>query len=337
MKQFIAELPKAELHVHIEGTLEPELTFQLAKRNRLTLPYDSIESLRAAYQFSDLTSFLDLYYAGMKVLKTEEDFFDLANAYFERAREHNVVHAELFFDPQAHTKRGVAFDTVIDGLWSAVSRSQDHFGISSKLIMCFLRDMSAEDAMETLEIAVPYGDRIVAVGLDSTEVGNPPSKFKAVFQRAKAEGFLTVAHAGEEGPADYVWEAIDQLKVSRIDHGVRSLEDPQLTRRLVETRIPLTVCPMSNIKLRVFDDMTQHNLKEMLDLGICATINSDDPAYFSGYVQDNYHAVHDALDLTESDLRTLAENSFMASFITPEQRREYLAMLNGIKPPSPDL
>jgi len=322
-------LPKAELHVHIEGTLEPELIFTLAERNRVSLPYPSVNALRRAYEFIDLQSFLDLYYAGMNVLRTEQDFTELAEAYFARARDQGVVHAEIFFDPQAHTARGIAFETVIDGLWSAVRVSASRFGITSKLIMCFLRDRSAESAMATLEQALPFGERIVGVGLDSAEVGNPPSKFARVFERALAEGWKTVAHAGEEGPPAYVWEALDVLKVSRVDHGVRSLEDPELVARLRRDRIPLTVCPLSNVKLRVFDDLRRHTLGTMLDEGLVATVNSDDPAYFGGYAGDNFAAVAEALDLGPSALRTLARNSFEASFIDEATRARYLALLDA--------
>jgi adenosine deaminase len=325
-------LPKAELHLHIEGTLEPELIFALAERNRVTLPYPSVEALRRAYEFTDLQSFLDLYYAAMNVLRTERDFAELAAAYFARAREQGVVHAEIFFDPQAHTARGVAFETVIDGLWSAVRESERRFGISSKLIMCFLRDRTAESAMATLEQALPYGERIVAVGLDSAEVGHPPSKFARVFERALAEGWKTVAHAGEEGPPAYVWEALDLLKVSRVDHGVRSLEDPALVARLRDERIPLTVCPLSNVKLRVFDDLRRHTLGEMLDEELVATVNSDDPAYFGGYVGDNFAAVAEALELAPSALVTLARNSFEASFVDSVTRERYLALLDASQP-----
>jgi adenosine deaminase len=322
-------LPKAELHLHIEGTFEPELIFALADRNGITLPYPSVEALRSAYEFTDLQSFLDLYYAAMNVLRTEADFADLADAYFARARAQGVVHAELFFDPQAHVARGVPFETVIDGLWSAVRESERRHGISSKLIMCFLRDRSAESALATLEQALPYGDRIVAVGLDSAEIGHPPAKFERVFARARAEGWKTVAHAGEEGPPSYVWEALDLLHVSRVDHGVRSLEDPLLVARLRDERMPLTVCPLSNVKLRVFDTLRDHTLGKMLDEGLVATVNSDDPAYFGGYVGDNLAAVAQALQLAPSALETLARNSFEAAFIDAPVRAAYLAQLDA--------
>ena len=322
-------LPKAELHLHIEGTFEPELIFTLAERNGVALPYPSVDALRRAYEFTDLQSFLDLYYTAMNVLRTEQDFAELAEAYFVRAAEQGVVHAEIFFDPQAHTARGIAFETVIEGLWSAVRASERRHGISSKLIMCFLRDQSAESAMATLETALPFGERIVAVGLDSAEVGNPPSKFARVFARALAEGWKTVAHAGEEGPPAYVWEALDLLKVSRVDHGVRSLEDRALVARLRAERMPLTVCPLSNVKLRVFDTLRDHTLPRMLDAGLLATINSDDPAYFGGYVGDNFAAVADALALPPGALERLARNSFEASFIDDSTRRAYLARLDA--------
>ncbi len=321
------ELPKAELHLHIEGTFEPELIFALAERNRVRLPYASIDELRRAYEFTNLQSFLDLYYAAMAVLRTEADFAELAHAYFARAREQGVVHAELFFDPQAHTARGVPFETVIDGLWSAVRESERRYGITSKLIMCFLRDQSAESAMATLERALPYGERIVAVGLDSAEVGNPPSKFARVFERALAEGWKTVAHAGEEGPPAYVWEALDLLRVSRVDHGVRSLEDPRLVARLRDERVPLTVCPLSNVKLRVVDTLRDHPLGRMLDAGLVATVNSDDPAYFGGYAGDNFREVAAALSLADDALVTLARNSFEAAFLDEKTREAYLARL----------
>ena len=330
MSRFDAiRLPKAELHLHVEGTFEPELIFELAERNRVTLPYSSVDALRRAYEFKGLQSFLDVYYAAMDVLRTERDFSDLANAYFARAREQGVVHAEIFFDPQAHTSRGLAFETVIDGLWSAVGESESRYGISSKLIMCFLRDRSADSAMRTLEQALPYGDRIVAVGLDSAEAGNPPSKFQAVFERALAEGWKTVAHAGEEGPPAYVWEALDLLRVSRVDHGVRSLEDPKLVARLREERMPLTVCPLSNVKLHVVDSLRDHPLPKMLDAGLLTTVNSDDPAYFGGYAGDNFVAVAEALGLSDDVLVTLARNSFEASFIDAATRARYIARLDA--------
>ncbi len=316
MNDFIQSLPKAELHVHIEGTLEPEMMFALAERNGVRLPYKSVEEVRAAYAFSNLQSFLDLYYQGAQVLVQEADFFDLTAAYLKRARGDGVPHAEIFFDPQTHTQRGVPFDTVISGIHRAQKAATQELGISSKLIMCFLRDLSAESAMETLKQALPYKAWIIAVGLDSAEVGHPPEKFTAVFEAARSEGFLAVAHAGEEGPPEYIWQALDLLHVSRIDHGVRCLEDPALVDRLRAEQIPLTVCPLSNVKLRVFDTMAEHNLKRMLDAGLCVTINSDDPAYFGGYIAENFRAAQEALQLTEEEIRQLAENSLKAAFPT---------------------
>ncbi len=323
-------LPKAELHLHIEGTLEPELAFVLAERNGVQLPYASVEAMRLAYEFMSLQSFLDVYYAGMAVLRTEQDFADLANAYFARAREQGVVHVEMFFDPQAHVRRGVPFATVIEGLWDAVSRSEADYGISAALIMCFLRDLGEASAEATLEAALPYGERIVAVGLDSSELGNPPSNFRRVFARARAAGWNAVAHAGEEGPPAYVWEALDVLHVARVDHGVRSLEDPALIARLRERRIPLTVCPLSNVRLRVVDRLEHHPLGRMLDAGLVATINSDDPAYFGGYVGTNAALTAAALGLGADALVTLARNSFEASFIGAERRAAYLARLDAV-------
>jgi adenosine deaminase len=322
-------LPKAELHIHIEGTLEPEMIFELAARNGVALAFPSVEALRDAYNFSDLQSFLDLYYQGMAVLRTTRDFYDLATAYLKRASAQGVRHAELFFDPQAHLNRGIAFETVVDGLWSALEDGRRQLGITSHLIMCFLRDLDAASAMQTLEAALPYRERIVAVGLDSAEVGNPPSKFAAVFDRARSEGFLTVAHAGEEGPPAYVWEALDLLKVSRVDHGVRSLEDPALVERLVRQRIPLTVCPLSNVRLRVVKTLAEHPLRRMLQAGLVATCNSDDPAYFGGYVGDNFRETAAALGLTDEEVLTLARNSFEASFIDDATRNRYLAELEA--------
>jgi len=324
-------LPKAELHLHIEGTFEPELIFEIAERNGVTLPYPSIEALRRAYEFTDLQSFLNLYYDAMAVLRTEQDFADLAHAYLMRAAAQGVVHAEIFFDPQAHTARGVSYEVVLDGLWAALRESERRYGITSKLILCFLRDLSAESALQTLETALGYhAERLVAVGLDSAEVGHPPTKFRDVFARARAAGLLTVAHAGEEGPPEYVWEALDVLKVSRIDHGVRSLEDPKLVARLRDEKIPLTVCPFSNVKLRVVETLRDHPLARMLELGLHATVNSDDPAYFGGYVGDNFAGVAAALQLDENALLALARNSFTASFIDAATRERYLASIDNV-------
>jgi adenosine deaminase len=320
LEELIRTIPKAELHIHIEGSLEPELMFELARRNGVTLRYRSVEDLRHAYQFTDLQSFLDIYYEGAQVLRQERDFYQMTMAYLRRAAADNVRHAEIFFDPQSHTGRGIAFATVIDGISAALRDGP----ISTRLILCFLRHLSAESAMRTLEEALPFKDRIVAVGLDSSETGYPPSKFGAVFARARREGFLAVAHAGEEGPPSYIREALDVLGVSRIDHGVRCLEDPRLVEELAARRIPLTVCPLSNVKLRVFPSMKDHNLRTLLQHGIVATINSDDPAYFGGYVVDNYLAAASALALTEDEIRQLARNSFEASFLSPAEKEAYL-------------
>lgn len=317
-------IPKAELHLHIEGTLEPELAFALAERNGVELPYATQDELRAAYSFTDLQDFLDLYYALMAVLRTEDDFADLTNAYLARARAQGVRHAEIFFDPQAHTARGVAIGTVIDGLTRALDAAERTYGITTRLIMCFLRDESAESALETFESARPYLNRLAAVGLDSAEVGNPPSKFREVYARAREAGLKCVAHAGEEGPPAYVWEALDILGVDRVDHGVRSLEDEALVARLVADQIPLTVCPLSNVRLRVVDRLEDHPLRAMLDAGLLVTVNSDDPAYFGGYAGDNFDAVRDALRLDDATLRVLARNSFRASFLDEGARAAYL-------------
>ena len=316
MEAFVRGLPKAELHLHIEGSLEPEMAFALAQKNDVSLPYASVEALRAAYSFHNLQSFLDIYYAGASVLRDADDFYALTRAYLEKARAQGVIRAEIFFDPQTHTERGIAFETVLDGIARALRDGERGLGISSGLILCFLRHLSAAAAMETLEAALPFKDQLLAVGLDSSEVGHPPAKFSAVFARARHEGLITVAHAGEEGPPDYIHEALDDLQVARIDHGVRCEEDPALVRRLARTRIPLTVCPLSNLKLAVVTDLRQHNLKRLLDADLCVTVNSDDPAYFGGYVLENYLAVQRALGLTKEDLTQLARNSIEASFAT---------------------
>jgi adenosine deaminase len=322
-------MPKAELHIHIEGSLEPEMMFEIAERNRVALRYASAEEARRAYDFGDLQSFLDLYYEGMQVLLYEQDFYDLTRAYLRKVSEQNVRHAEIFFDPQAHTDRGVPFETVISGIHRALVDGEQQLGISSELIMCFLRHLSAEKAMETLKASLPFSERIVAVGLDSSEVGHPPRDFKAVFDRAREHGLLTVAHAGEEGPPEYIWQALDDLKVFRIDHGVRCTENPKLVERLREEQIPLTVCPLSNVKLRVFDSIKDHNLKRMLDLGLRVTVNSDDPAYFGGYVDENFHASQEGLHLSRDDIYQLAKNSFGASFLDLERKQRLLDELDG--------
>ena len=325
LRQMLQAMPKAELHIHIEGSLEPELIFELAQRNGVSLPYASVEALRQAYAFTDLQSFLDIYYAGASVLLTEQDFYDMTMAYLRRAAADNVRHAEIFFDPQTHTARGVPFKTVIDGIWRACQEGP----ISASLIMCFLRHLSEEEAIATLEEALPFRDKIIGVGLDSSEVGHPPEKFARVFERARNLGLHLVAHAGEEGPPAYIESALDVLNVERIDHGVRCLEDADLTARLVREQMALTVCPLSNIKLRVFDVMGESNLRRLLDEGLAATVNSDDPAYFGGYINDNYLAAFDALPLDASHARRLAKNSFAAAFLEPERKRAYLAEVDA--------
>ena len=325
MTDICAAIPKAELHLHIEGTLEPELMFELAKRNRVPLRFDSVEAVRRAYRFTSLQSFLDIYYEGAKVLLREQDFYDLTWAYLERAHSDGVRHAEIFFDPQTHTDRGIAFETVVTGIRRALDDAEHGLRMSSRLILCFPRHLSAEAALETLAQALPFKDGIVAVGLDSSEVGHPPRKFASVFERARAAGFLAVAHAGEEGPPEYIWQALDELKARRIDHGVRCLEDPRLVERLRAERIPLTVCPLSNVKLRVFPTIAEHNLKLLLGQGLCATVNSDDPAYFGGYIAANYRAAEEGLGLTREDLLCLARNSFRASFLAPAEKHARLA------------
>ena len=320
-------LPKAELHIHIEGSLEPELIFALAQRNGVALNYPSVEALRRAYAFTDLQSFLDIYYAGASVLRKAQDFHDMAWAYFLRAQADHVVHAELFFDPQTHTARGVPMAVVIEGLSGACRRAQTELGISSALILCFLRHLSEEDAFATLEAALPYREHFIGVGLDSSEVGHPPSKFERVFARCRALGLHRVAHAGEEGPPAYMREAIDLLHVQRIDHGVAVMQDPALMAELARSRMPLTVCPLSNLKLCVVRDLRDHPLRRMLDAGLCATVNSDDPAYFGGYLNANFEQTVQALDLSREDVIQLAKNSFEASFISEERRAACLAEL----------
>jgi len=324
MEAFIRDMPKVELHIHIEGSLEPELMFELAGRNGVPLRFKSVEEVRKAYQFTNLQSFLDIYYEGASVLLKEADFYDMTWAYLEKASAQKVRHSEIFFDPQTHTDRGVPFETVIKGIWRAQVDAEAQLNITSKLIMCFLRHLSAEEAMQTLEQALPYKDWIVAVGLDSSEVGNPPEKFSAVFDEARLQGLLTVAHAGEEGPPEYIWQALDLLQAKRVDHGVRSEGDAKLVERLTKEQIPLTVCPLSNVKLRVFESMEDHNLKRLLDLGLCVTVNSDDPAYFGGYMTENYLAVQQALDLDVEDICCLAQNAIQASFISQQEKQGLL-------------
>lgn len=326
---FIAGLPKAELHLHIEGSLEPELMFALAQRNGVAIPFASVEAVRAAYDFSNLQDFLDIYYQGMGVLIAEQDFYELTAAYLARAHADNVRHVEIFFDPQGHTARGVAFETVLAGITRALDDAKAQHGISSKLILCFLRHLSEAEAEATLDEALPWLGRIDGVGLDSSEVGHPPSKFARVFARARALGLKIVAHAGEEGPPDYVHEALDLLQVDRIDHGNRSLEDPALVARLAAEGMTLTVCPLSNLKLCVVGDMTAHPLKAMLDAGLRATVNSDDPSYFGGYVNANYVAVADALDLSKADIVTLAHNSFAGAFLDDAEKAQHRAAIDA--------
>jgi adenine deaminase len=319
-ENFIRNIPKAELHLHIEGTLEPELLFTLAERNGVKLKYNSIDELKRAYSYENLQDFLDIFYAGAAVLQHERDFYDLTMAYLRKAKEQNIVHTEIFFDPQTHTARGIAFETVINGIFHALEDGEKETGITSKLIMCFLRHLDESSAFETLRMALPYKERIIAVGLDSSEKGHPPSKFSRVFNKALEEGFLTVAHAGEEGPAEYVRESVEVLKVSRIDHGYAAIDDNDLITKLREKQIPLTMCPLSNQMLKVYPDLTLHPLKKMLDAGLRVTINSDDPAYFGGYVNENFIAIAEALELIEEDIKQLAENSIEASFMTRERK-----------------
>ena len=322
---LIDRLPKCELHIHIEGSLEPELMFALAQRNRIKLPFASVEEVRQAYRFTQLQDFLDIYYQGMSVLVTEQDFFDLAWAYLERARADNVRHVEMFFDPQGHTTRGVAFETVVNGLHRACREAVSRLGIRASLIMCFLRHLSEAEAEATLDQALPHKSRIIGVGLDSSERGHPPSKFRNVYRRAREAGFHLMAHAGEEGPPEYVWEALDMLGVERVDHGNRALEDPVLVNRLARERIPLTVCPLSNLKLRVISDMRAHPLRAMMDKGLTVTLNSDDPAYFGGYVGDNYRAVQQGLGLGAAELIAVARNGFIAAIMPDDERKKALA------------
>ena len=326
---FIAGLPKAELHMHIEGSLEPELMFALARRNGVDIPFNSVEEVRAAYSFTNLQDFLDIYYQGANVLQTEEDFRDLAAAYFDRAAADRVVHSEIFFDPQTHTDRGIPFDTAIRGLLAGMDEAKAKHGITSRLILCFLRHLSEEAAFETLEQAEPWLDRIEAVGLDSSELGHPPSKFERVFARAAQLGLKRVAHAGEEGPSDYVWEALDLLKIDRLDHGNRSLDDPDLVRRLVDEQMTLTVCPLSNLKLCVVPSMDVHPIDRMLREGLRVTLNSDDPAYFGGYVNDNFRAAAEARGLGRDELVALARNSFLGSFLPRHEVNAHLAKIEA--------
>jgi adenine deaminase len=328
MEDFIKAIPKAELHLHIEGTFEPELMFSIAQRNKINIKYKSIEELKKAYKFSNLQDFLDIYYEGANVLINEQDFYDLTWAYLQKIHSQNVVHTEIFFDPQTHTDRGISFDTVISGIDRALKDANSKLGISTKLIMSFLRHLDEESAFKTLHQSLNYKHLITAVGLDSSEVGNPPAKFERVFEQARREGFITVAHAGEEGPADYIWEALKLLKVSRIDHGNNCLRDENLVDYLVQNKIPLTVCPLSNLELKVVTDLTKHPLKTMMDKGLFVTINSDDPAYFGGYINENYLATAKALDLSKENIVYLAKNSITASFLNADEKKEIVEKID---------
>ena len=330
LPDLLRAMPKAELHIHIEGSLEPELIFALARRNQVAIPYASVEALRQAYAFTNLQSFLDIYYAGASVLLVEQDFHDMAMAYFERAAADNVVHAELFFDPQTHTARGVDIGVVIQGLHRACQDARARWGIDASLILCFLRHLSEADALATLEQALPYRDLLIGVGLDSSELGHPPEKFAQVFARSRALGLHVVAHAGEEGPPAYIWSALDVLQAERIDHGVQAVHDSALVQRLAAERVPLTVCPLSNLKLCVFPDLAQHNLPQLLEAGLVATINSDDPAYFGGYMNENFLQTFAATGMGAEQAYTLARNSFEASFTTPELRQAWVEQLDGV-------
>jgi adenosine deaminase len=327
---LIQRLPKCELHIHIEGSLEPELMFALARRNGIRLRYESVDALRQAYRFRNLQDFLDIYYQGMSVLITEQDFYDLAFAYFQRAGADNVRHVEMFFDPQGHTSRGIAFSTIVNGLSRAIADAGRELGVQASLIMCFLRHLDEADAERTLDSALAFRDKIVGVGLDSSEAGNPPSKFRHVFGRARDAGLFLTAHAGEEGPPSYVWEALDVLGVGRIDHGNRSLDDPSLVGRLAREQVALTVCPLSNLRLRVIDDLTHHPLRRMMDKGLVVTVNSDDPAYFGGYVNENYRAVSDALSLERDEIAAIVRNGIRASLMTAPEKGKALAEVDRV-------
>ncbi|MFN1512411.1 adenosine deaminase [Vibrio owensii] len=327
MNAFIQGLPKVELHLHIEGSLEPELLFELAQRNNIDIPYESPQALRKAYEFEDLQSFLDIYYQGANALRTEQDFYDLTWAYLERCKADNVIHTEIFFDPQTHTDRGIEFETVINGIHRAMQDGSEKLGITSQIIACFLRHLSEESAIETLQSIVKHKAKIVGVGLDSSELGHPPEKFKRAFQQAKEAGLLTVAHAGEEGPAQNIIDSVEMLGVSRVDHGVRCVEDASLVEALIESKMPLTVCPLSNIKLCVFDEMEQHNIVDLLRKGVAVTINSDDPAYFGGYMTDNFMAVSNAHPMTKAELAQFTINAINASFISEALKAKYRAQV----------
>lgn len=325
---YIQQLPKVELHLHIEGSLEPEMMFALARRNQISLPFTTTEEVKAAYEFNDLQSFLDIYYQGANVLIHEIDFYDLTWAYLLRCQQDNVIHTEIFFDPQTHTERGIAFDTVINGIHKALEDGREKLGITSRIIMCFLRHLDEESAFLTLEQALPHKDKIIGVGLDSSELGHPPEKFARVFTKAHKEGFLAVAHAGEEGPVSNIYDSLDLLKVRRIDHGVRCVDDSSLVAQLAQSRMPLTVCPLSNTKLKVFAQMKDHNLVELLRQGLCVTINSDDPAYFGGYMTDNFLAIAQSHDVTNEELAQFTRNAIEASFISEEEKTQLMEKLN---------
>ena len=324
---WLKELPKIELHLHIEGTLEPELLFKLAKRNSVQLPFNSIDEVKKAYQFSNLQDFLDIYYQGAEVLLLKQDFYDLTWAYLLMCKEQNVIHVEPFFDPQTHTSRGVPFETVVNGISEALADAKEKLGITSRLIMCFLRHLCEESAIETLKSSKQFSDVIYGVGLDSAEMGNPPEKFVNVFNQAKDMGYKLVAHAGEEVPVSYIWSSLDVLNVQRIDHGIRAIDDPDLMLRLIETQMPLTICPLSNVKLRVFDNMASHTILDMLDLGVCVTVNSDDPSYFGGYMTENFLALYDSLALTKDQATRLIKNSIDASFAEESRKKELYNLL----------
>lgn len=330
MKDLIKALPKAELHLHIEGSLEPELMFELAKRNSIEIPYKTVEEVKTAYNFTNLQSFLDIYYAGANVLIEKQDFYDMTWAYILKCKEDNVLHTEIFFDPQTHTKRGISFDKVISGIKEALEEAKNQFGITSEIIMCFLRHLSQEEAFETLEEALPYKSSIIGVGLDSSELGNPPKKFEEVFKKAKEYGFKLVAHAGEEGDVSYIEDALDLLHIERIDHGVQAINSQTLMERLKEEQIPLTVCPNSNIELKVFENYKQHNIKELLDFGLNITVNSDDPAYFKGYMNQNFYNLYENLPLDKEDIIKLVKNSFRSSFISDELKQKYLNKVDEV-------
>ena len=327
--EFIKKIPKAELHLHIEGSLEPELMFELAKRNKIKISFGSVDEIRNAYNFHNLQSFLDIYYQGSKVLISEQDFFDLTWAYLLKSKENNILHTEIFFDPQTHTNRGIKFDLVINGIHRAILKAEKELGISSKIIMCFLRHLGEQSAFKILDQALKHKDKIVGVGLDSSEIGYPPSKFERVFNKAIEENFLTVAHAGEEGPPKYIWEALDLLKVKRIDHGIRCLEDEKLVQKLRFDQIPLTVCPLSNVKLCIFKKLKDHNLKKLLDNELMVSVNSDDPAYFGGYLNTNLIECYMALNLTKENIKRLVINSFKSSFLSEDEKKKWIARINN--------